>query len=314
MSYFKRPLRIGTRGSPLALVQANYIRDQLSTSCAELSELGTIDIVPIQTSGDRVQDKTLNTLGGKGLFTKEIDSALHSSDVDIAVHSMKDMPTVVPAGLVIGCVLPRQDPRDALITRTGESYLNLPDNAVIGTASLRRRAQALAVRPDMEIVPLRGNVDTRLAKLKAGLIDATFLAVAGLKRLGRTEVITQVLSADDMVPAVAQGAIAVTCRSLDDRILETLHPLNHSDTEFAVTAERAFLRRLDGSCQTPIAALAEVGDGGLLKLSGLLAAPDGARLVRGSQSGRASLAGQVGDTLAERLLAEAGPDFLAGTG
>mgnify|MGYP001178852360 FL=1 len=313
MSYLKHPLRIGTRGSPLALVQAHYVREQLRDSQELLSENDAIDIVPIQTTGDRMKDTKLSEIGGKGLFTKEIDLALLSSDVDIAVHSMKDMPTALPQGIVIGCLLPREDPRDALITQNGESYADLPSDAVIGTASLRRSAQLLASRPELHVVSLRGNVDTRLAKLGSGEVDATLLAVAGLKRLGREDVITTILSVDEMMPAVAQGAIGVACRSEDDDVLEILRPLNHANTVFSITAERAFLAHLDGSCQTPIAALATVDGSGRMILSGLLAALDGSTLVKGSRSGVVSSAAEIGRSLGAQLLAEAGPDFLVST-
>ena len=313
MSYLRQPLRIGTRGSPLALVQARYVREQLRNSQEILSENDAIDIVPIQTTGDRMKDTKLSEIGGKGLVTKEIDLALLSSDVDIAVHSMKDMPTALPKGIVIGCLLPREDPRDALITQNGGSYADLPRDAVIGTASLRRSAQLLASRPELRVVSLRGNVDTRLAKLGSGEVDATLLAVAGLKRLGREDVITTILSVDEMMPAVAQGAIGVVCRSEDDDVLEILRPLNHANTVFSITAERAFLAHLDGSCQTPIAALATVDGSGRMILSGLLAALDGSTLVKGSRSGVASSAVEIGRSLGAQLLAEAGPDFLVST-
>jgi hydroxymethylbilane synthase len=310
MSYLGRPLRIGTRGSPLALVQAHYVREQLCNCHKALSEHDAIEIVPIQTTGDKIKDKTLSEIGGKGLFTKEIDLALLSSNVDIAVHSMKDMPTVLPNGIVIGCLLPREDPRDALITRNGEMYADLPSDAVIGTASLRRSAQVLASRPDLRVVSLRGNVDTRLAKLSSGAVDATLLAVAGLKRLGRADVITTILPVNEMMPAVAQGAIGAACRSRDDYVLEILRPLNHANTVFSITAERAFLAHLDGSCQTPIGALAKMDDVGRITLSGLLAARDGSKLVKGSRSGESSSAAEIGHSLAIQLLAEAGPNFL----
>ena len=313
MSYLRQPLRIGTRGSPLALVQANYVREQLRDSQDLLSGNDAIEIVPIQTTGDRMEDKKLSEIGGKGLFTKEIDLALLSSDVDIAVHSMKDMPTALPKGIVIGCLLPREDPRDALITQNGRSYADLPSDAVIGTASLRRSAQLLASRPEIHVVSLRGNVDTRLAKLGSGEVDATLLAVAGLKRLGRADVITRILPVDEMMPAVAQGAIGVACRSGDDEVLEILRPLNHANTVFSITAERAFLAHLDGSCQTPIAALATIDGSGRMILSGLLAALDGSTLVKGSRSGAASSAVQIGRSLGAQLLAEAGPNFLVPT-
>ena len=309
MSYLRMPLRIGTRGSPLALTQAHYVERQLRFYHTGLTD-GSIAIMPIQTTGDKIQGKTLSAIGGKGLFTKELDVALLASEVDIAVHSMKDMPTALPGGVIVGCVLPREDPRDALITRNGVAYADLPADAVIGTASLRRCSQLLSRRPGIEVVALRGNVETRLEKLGSGLVDATLLAVAGLKRLGRTDVITEILSTDDMLPAVAQGAIAVVCRAGDSETIEVLQCLNHPETLSAVTAERAFLERLDGSCQTPIAALAEVKDRGKIALSGLLAAPDGSRVVKGRAIGETASAGDLGRSLGAELLAEAGSDFL----
>ena len=309
MSELRKVIRIGTRGSPLALIQARYVERQLRFYHADLTA-DAVEIVPIQTTGDKIQGKTLSAIGGKGLFTKELDAALLASEVDIAVHSMKDMPTALPNGIIIGCVLPREDPRDALITRDGVSYADLPRDAVIGSASLRRCSQVLAHRPDVELVALRGNVETRLAKLGSGLVDATLLAVAGLKRLGRADVITEILSTDDMLPAVAQGAIAVVCRASDGETMEFLQDLNHPETLSSVTAERAFLEHLDGSCQTPIAALAEIKGAGRIVLSGLLAAPDGSRVVRGEAIGETASAGDLGRSLGAELLAEAGSDFL----
>jgi len=309
MSELRKVIRIGTRGSPLALIQARYVERQLRFYHTDLTA-DAVEIVPIQTTGDKIQGKTLSAIGGKGLFTKELDAALLASEVDIAVHSMKDMPTALPNGIIIGCVLPREDPRDALITRDGVSYADLPRDAVIGSASLRRCSQVLAHRPDVQLVALRGNVETRLAKLGSGLVDATLLAVAGLKRLGRTDVITEILSTDDMLPAVAQGAIAVVCRAGDGETIEFLQDLNHSETLSSVTAERAFLEHLDGSCQTPIAALAEIKGAGRMVLSGLLAAPDGSRIVRGEAVGETVSPVELGRSLGAELLAEAGSDFL----
>ena len=309
MSELRKVIRIGTRGSPLALIQARYVESQLCFYHTDLTA-DAVKIVPIQTTGDKIQGKTLSMIGGKGLFTKELDAALLASEVDIAVHSMKDMPTALPNGIIIGCVLPREDPRDALITRDGVSYADLPRDAVIGSASLRRCSQVLAHRPDVQLVALGGNVETRLAKLGSGLVDATLLAVAGLKRLGRADVITEILSTEDMLPAVAQGAIAVVCRASDSEMIEFLQDLNHPETLSSVTAERAFLEHLDGSCQTPIAALAEIKGAGIMVISGLLAAPDGSRVVRGEVVGETASAGDLGRSLGAELLAEAGSDFL----
>lgn len=251
------PQPIATRRSPLALVQARTVQARLAEACG-LDADGAERLFPILglvSTGDRIQDRTLLEAGGKGLFTKEIDEAQLAGEATFAVHSMKDVPTELPDGLVLAACLEREDPRDMLLARGGEHRLaDLPEGVTVGTASLRRQAQLLHARPDITVVPLRGNVDTRLGKLREGDIYATFLARAGLNRLGRAEAQGRPLEADEMLPAVAQGVVGVTVRTDDDAARAWLAPLNHSASELAITAERAFLRQLDGSCRTPIAA------------------------------------------------------------
>jgi hydroxymethylbilane synthase len=304
-------INIGTRGSPLALVQAEMTKAALLAAHPALKTQG-IEIVPIKTTGDKVQDRTLSEIGGKGLFTKEIEEALLDGRIDLAVHSMKDMPTFLPDGLVIAALLAREDPRDVLISPIADSIAALPPGAVVGTASLRRQAQLLALRPDLQVQPLRGNVGTRLDKLARGEAAATLLALAGLKRLGKANAATAILSTDQMLPAVAQGAIGIEIRENDDRIKALVAPIDHAPTTIAVTAERAFLAVLDGSCRTPIAAHAEIF-GTALRLRGLIALPDGTRSHRVEDTGNATIEGAaaLGRALGEKLKALAGPDFLA---
>jgi hydroxymethylbilane synthase len=290
-------LRIGTRGSKLALAQAHETRERLARAHSDLAAPDAVAIVPITTTGDSVQNRLLSEIGGKGLFTKEIDEALLAGHVDIAVHSMKDLPTVLPAGIVIGAVLPREDPRDALVGAA--RFADLPQGATLGTASLRRAAQALALRPDLRIVPLRGNVDTRLRKIAAGEAQATLLAIAGLNRLGLGDRGVP-LSASEMLPAVAQGAIGVACRADDARTRERLRAIDDAPSHCRVVAERAMLAVLDGSCRTPIAGLAEI-DGVMLRLRGLVASPDGRRVERGESDGPTADAEAIGRDLGNVL-------------
>ena len=301
-------LRIGTRGSPLALAQAEEVRARLA---AAHPGLPPAKIAVIRTTGDRVQDRKLEEIGGKGLFTKEIEEALLDGRIDLAVHSMKDMPTFLPAGLVIGCLLPREDPRDALLARGATTIAGLPRGARVGTSALRRQAQILALRPDLEVGLLRGNVGTRLAKLEAGEVDATLLALAGLKRLGLEGRASAILSTDEMLPAVAQGAIGIEVREADRRLPELLAPLNDAATEAAVEAERACLAALDGSCRTPIAALAEHEPAGILRLRALIALPDGRALRRAEQRGAAARPVDLGRAVGEALRAAADPELAA---
>jgi len=302
---------IGTRGSPLALAQAHEVRRLLAGAHADLAPPDAVAIRVIKTTGDRVQDRLLADIGGKGLFTKEIEDALIDGGIDLAVHSMKDVPTWLPDGLAIGCLLRREDPRDAFIAHTAGSIADLPADAVVGTASLRRQAQLLALRPDLKIVPLRGNVETRLRKLAGGEVAATLLAVAGLNRLGLQDTITTALDPDLMLPAVAQGAIGIELRCDDGRVRDWLRPLNCVDTATRVAAERALLEVLDGNCRTPIAALAET-DGKDLHLRGLVASPDGSSIHAVARTGKTTDAVKLGQDAGTELLARAGPVATAG--
>jgi len=247
-------LKIGTRGSPLALWQANHVRDLIAAS--NDFPLSDIELEIFKTAGDRIQDQALRDFGGKGLFTKEIEDALTDGQIDLAVHSMKDVQTELPQGLTIPCILPREDIRDAFISLTAKSLEDLPEGSKVGTSSLRRQAQVLRLRPDLTVVTYRGNVETRLQKLKDGVADATFLAAAGLKRLGYEKHITALIEPSKMLPAVAQGAIGIEIRSNDTASAQLIAPLNDPATNLKVTTERAFLKALDGSCRTPIAGLA----------------------------------------------------------
>lgn len=301
-------LRIGTRGSPLALAQADETRARLIAAHPQLA--GAIEIVVIKTTGDKVQDRPLSEIGGKGLFTKEIEDALLAGEIDIAVHSMKDVPTFLPDGLTIDCLLPREDPRDVLISTSGNSIATLPRGAVVGSASLRRAAQIKALRPDLAIVPLRGNVETRIAKVQRGDATATLLALAGLKRLHKQNVATAILSTDEILPAVAQGAIGLETRAHDDRVNALLAPLNDRNTQVRVAAERACLAVLEGSCRTPIAAFAEL-EGDVVRLRALIATPDGSKVHRQDGRAPASEARKLGEEIGRKLKELAGPDFLA---
>ncbi len=287
------PLRIGTRGSPLALAQAHETRDRLIAAHPHLAAPGAIEIVVFKTTGDRIVDRTLAEAGGKGLFTKELEEALFDGRADLAVHSMKDVPTHLPDGLEIATLLPREDPRDAFFARSGSGLADLAPGSVVGTAGLRRQAQILELRPDLTVVPLRGNVQTRLAKLDAGEVDATLLALAGLRRLGLTERITAVLEPEVMLPAVAQGAIGIETRRADDATRTLLAPLNCVETATRVTAERALLAALDGSCRTPIAALATLA-GDSLHLRAKVLSVDGRHIFQAERRGTAAEAAAVG--------------------
>jgi hydroxymethylbilane synthase len=262
------PLRIGSRGSRLALVQAEMVR----------TALGHAEIVVVKTSGDRIQDRTLADAGGKGLFTKELEEALFENRIDLAVHSMKDVPAVLPKGLMIGALLPREDPRDALVAPNARTLSDLPRNARVGTSSVRRKAQLARARNDVQSLLLRGNVDTRLAKLDSGAFDAIILAVAGLKRLGLGERANAPLSPQEWLPSPAQGAIGLEIRADDARTRESVSPLDDEMTAVTLACERAFLASLDGSCRTPIAGLAKIADG-MLRFHGEVLAPDGSDFV-----------------------------------
>lgn len=302
-----QPLRIGTRGSPLALAQANLVRELLSAAHNLPPDRSEICI--IKTTGDQILDRPLAEVGGKGLFTKEIEEALLDGRIDLAVHSMKDMPTVLPDGLDIPCLLEREDPRDVFVSPKAKALWDLPEGAVVGSASLRRQAQILQRRPDLKVVNIRGNVQTRLRKIEAGEADATLLALAGLKRLGLTEVATAVIPLEDMLPAVAQGAIGIECRAGDERILKLLADLNHPATKTCVAAERAMLAVLDGSCRTPIAGLAQLDDGDGISLRAMVLTPDGRTVHETSRTGSLVDAERLGRDAGEELLGRAGPNF-----
>ena len=301
-------LRIGTRGSPLALAQAEEVKARIITAFPDLEE--SPEIVIIKTTGDMILDRALAEVGGKGLFTKEIDDAMLEDRIDIAVHSMKDVPTWLPDGIVLPCMLEREDPRDAFISGKAKSIADLPPGSVIGTAALRRQALILHMRPDLKVITFRGNVQSRLRKLAEGQVDATLLALAGLNRLGNADVATSIIEPDEMLPAVAQGAIGVTCRSGDERVHTVLAALNHGDTVLRVSAERALLEVLDGSCRTPIAALAEIGADGGFSLRGLIAKPDGSAVLATKRSGSVADAEALGRDAGEELKERAGPGFL----
>ena len=301
-------LRIGTRGSPLALIQAEAIRRGLATAHPDLAVPGALEVVTIRTTGDLVRDRTLAAIGGKGLFTKEIEAALLTREIDLAVHSLKDMATQLPDGLAIACHLPRADPRDAFVSARATRLLDLPQGAIVGSSALRRQAQLLRARPDLRIVALRGNVETRLGKVSDGKVDATLLAVAGLARLGLERRITETLSTDLMLPAPAQGTIAVETRAGDERVLRYLAPLDDAATAARSTSERALLAALDGSCRTPIAALAEI-EGDRLTLHARIIRPDGTQCYEARLSGAVADAARIGHEAGARLRAEAGPGF-----
>ncbi|MEM6620961.1 MAG: hydroxymethylbilane synthase [Pseudomonadota bacterium] len=303
-----QPLKIGTRGSPLALAQAYETRDRLMAAHSLPNDF--FEIVVVQTTGDAVQDRALSEIGGKGLFTKEIEEGLADASLDIAVHSMKDMPTELPDGLAITCLLPREDVRDAFISHRHASIQDLPQGALVGSSSLRRRAQLLHRRPDLQVVEFRGNVQTRLRKLSEGVAEATFLAAAGLRRLGQHDLADKAIETDEMLPAVAQGAIGIESRVGDEEVLSLLAPINHGSTEIQLSAERAFLAGLDGSCRTPIAGLAKL-DGDRLHLKGEIVRPDGSERYVTEREGPVSDAAAMGADAAAELRAKGGPDFFA---
>jgi hydroxymethylbilane synthase len=299
-------LRIGTRGSPLALAQAHALQQALSA--AHGWDQAAVAITVIQTSGDRIVDRALSAVGGKGLFTKEIEQALLEGDIDVAVHSAKDMPTALPAGLaLIGC-LPRADVRDVFISRKAANFAGLPAQAVVGTASLRRGALVKRLRSDLTVVSLRGNVETRLKKLETGAVDATLLALAGLTRLGLANAATAVLSVDQFLPAVGQGAIVFEARERDTAVRDLLAGVDHADTSSALRAERAFLGELDGSCRTPIAGHATVSDG-TLRFRGMILKPDGSEAHEITGAGPAADATRLGADAGRELRSRVPGDF-----
>lgn len=305
-------LKIGTRGSPLALAQANDIKRRLSEAHADLASSDAIEIVVISTTGDMVTGP-LSEIGGKGLFTKELEEALLSGSIDLAVHSMKDVPTWLPDGLAIVATPPREDTRDVLLverSRLGDirRLSDLPKGASVGTSALRRQAQLLFMRPDLKIAGLRGNVGTRLRKLAAGDVDVTLLALAGLNRLGIDASIGTPLTIDEMLPAVAQGAVGIEISLRNERAHQLVAALDHADTHVCVRAERAMLGVLDGSCRTPIGGLATIAHDGLT-LEGLVAKPDGSALHRDAIQGAVTDAVALGEALGQRLKDRAGPGF-----
>ncbi len=299
-------MRIGTRGSPLALVQARTVRARLSAALGLEEE--AIDLVIIRTSGDIIQDRPLAEEGGKGLFTKEIEEALLDRRIDLAVHSAKDMPTVLPGGLTLAACLEREDARDVFISRKAKTLAELPPGATLGTASLRRQAIAKRARPDLKVTMLRGNVETRLRKLDEGQVDATLLALAGLKRLGLEEHATHIMSTREFLPAVAQGAIGIEAREDDPRVRDALSRIDHADTFTAISCERAFLAALDGSCKTPIGGYATVS-GDAIEFRGLIARPDGSAAHDIDGTGHRDDAKKIGDEAGRELKHRAGPGF-----
>jgi hydroxymethylbilane synthase len=303
-----QPLRIGTRGSPLALAQAHETRDRLSAAFDLPPD--AFEVVVIKTTGDKVQDRPLKEIGGKGLFTKEIEEAMMSGAIDIAVHSMKDMPSAQPPGLTLDTYLPREDARDAFVSLAHENLAELPEGARVGSSSLRRRAQLLHRFPHLEVVEFRGNVQTRLRKLREDVASATFLAMAGLNRLDMAHVARSPIAPEDMLPAVAQGAIGIERRSDDSRAGDMLAAIHDADTACLLAAERAFLAGLDGSCETPIGGLAEVS-GGSLRLRGEVLRPDGSEVISDDRTGPVEDGAGIGRAMAAFLLTQAGPDFFS---
>jgi len=291
-------LRIATRKSPLALWQAEHVQARLQALHPGLQ----VELVTMSTRGDRILDSPLSKIGGKGLFVKELEQGMLEGSADIAVHSMKDVPAEFPEGLVLGAILEREDPQDAFVSEHFESVAALPQGAVVGTSSLRRQCQLREQRPDLQILDLRGNVGTRLAKLEAGEYAAIILACAGLKRLGLAQRITRALTPEEMLPAIAQGVIGIECRADDAATHALIDPLNDTDTRYRTLAERAMNATLSGGCQAPVAGYSEL-DNGILHLRGLVGQPDGSEMIRGEISGPVADAEQLGQQLADDLLA-----------
>lgn len=302
----RRVLRIGSRGSRLALWQAEFIKRLITRSLPDIK----IEISVIRTTGDRVADLSLSLIGGKEVFVKEIEEALLLKEIGIAVHSMKDLPSTLPVGLKIGAVAKRHDPRDALVSKEGIRFDELPKGARIGTGSVRRQAQLLYFRPDLQIIPIRGNVDTRLRKLRNDGFDGVVLALAGLERMGLESEIAEVFSFDVLIPAPGQGAIAVECRGDDEEINQILLTINHEESEVATSAERSFLERLGGSCHVPVGCYAEVKEV-RIKILGLIASPDGKNLIREDIEGSVQNHKSLGKELAERILLKGGEEILS---
>jgi hydroxymethylbilane synthase len=300
-----KQLRIGTRASQLALWQANWVKAELEKRYPGME----VTLMKIKTIGDKILDVPLAQVGGKGLFVKEIEEAMLRGEIDIAVHSMKDVPTEFPEGLGLYCITEREDPRDAVISR-GVKFADLPQGARIGTSALRRQAQLLKLRPDLQMVVIRGNVETRIKKLETEKLDSVILAAAGLKRLGFTDQVTEYLSTDLSIPAIGQGALGIECRLDNEAVKETIAFFNHPDTAHAVRAERALLWRCEGGCQVPIAAHGVV-NGDELTLTGFVASVDGSRSVKASISGPAEEGEKLGIALAEQLLKDGAHEILS---
>ncbi|WP_374712084.1 hydroxymethylbilane synthase [Symbiobacterium terraclitae] len=298
-------IRVATRGSLLALTQTGWVVDRLREANPHL----TFETHTFKTVGDMVLDRALSQIGDKGLFTKELEAALLDGRADLAVHSLKDLPSELPEGLVLGCVPEREDPRDVVITRDGTAFADLPAGAKVGTSSLRRVAQLRAQRPDLEYVPIRGNVDTRLRKLSEGQVDALVMAAAGLHRAGFADRITEYLDPEHCLPAPGQGALGIEIRADDARIGQVVSRIHHVPTALEVMAERAILARLEGGCQVPIGAHAEF-DGGLLRVEGLIASTDGSRVIRYAAEGDAGRARSLGVEVADWLLEHGGREIL----
>ncbi len=294
----RKEIRIGTRSSALALWQAEWVKSEIEKKYTGI----TVSLTKIKTTGDKILDVPLAKVGGKGLFVKEIEEAMLAGEIDIAVHSMKDVPTFFPDGLHLSCITKREDPRDALLSRNKVSFKDLPKGANVGTSSLRRQAQLTSLRPDFVIHQLRGNVDTRIRKLKEGQFDAIILAAAGVKRLGLAENVTEYIDPSISLPAIGQGALGIECRVDDRELNDMIAFFNHADTRICVTGERALLRRLEGGCQVPIACYGEMKDGEL-HLTGLVGSVDGKRIIKDAIKGAGDKAEKLGVTLAETLLA-----------
>ncbi|MBK5951895.1 hydroxymethylbilane synthase [Rhodobium orientis] len=303
-----KPVRIGTRGSALALAQAHETRDRIQAAHGDAAP--EIEIVVIKTTGDAILDRPLSEAGGKGLFTKEIEEALLDKRIDLAVHSAKDMPTVLPDGLALTAFLPREDVRDAFISPKATTLMELPEGAVVGSSSLRRQSLIKRLRPDIEVVTFRGNVQSRLKKLEDGVVDATLLANAGLRRLGMAHVITSLIELEDFLPAVGQGAITIESRIEDQETLALLAPIHDADTAVALGAERAFLYELDGSCRTPIAGHATLVDG-MMSFKGMILKTDGSEVHEIVREGPVVDALAIGSECGRILKERGGPDFFA---
>jgi len=298
-------LKIGTRGSQLALFQANWVKDQLGKAYPDLN----VTLIKIKTTGDKIQDVPLAKIGGKGLFVKEIEESLLQKKIDLAVHSIKDVPTEFPQGLHLSAITKREDPRDVFISRDGRTLKNLPAGAKIGTSSLRRQAQLLHFRNDFELIPLRGNLDTRLKKLRTMSLDGIVLALAGVRRLGLEETVTEIIPADISLPAIGQGALGIETRMDDKDVEGQIRFLNDRDSSISVTAERAFLKKLEGGCQVPLAAYARP-TGKTLHIDGLVGSIDGKRLIRHHVEGPVENAESLGIELAEILLGKGAREIL----